>query len=328
MKAEIKTGWLDLSDWRHVLLITVPLSMVIVAVGVLSANVGVLGIVVVIAVFMNATPPIILIYQSYRQLKEMEEKFPMFLRDLIESIRSGTPFHKAILASSKIDYGTLSVEVRKMAHQISWGVTLDKALDRFAERVKASKRLYAATKIIRESFLSGGEVVSTLESVAESAATLEEAEKEKKSLLNQYVVLMYAISVIFVVIISAINKFLIPIFQSSGNTAAAGAVSQVVSLDNPCNTCTGFECNVCDMYSFVGSVTLGGGPAPLDLTSITVYYTSLFFLMAVIQAVLSGLVAGQISEGSIKAGIKHSLILSGISIGSFLIMIKMGFLGV
>ncbi len=330
MKVEVTTGLLDLSDWRHILVITVGLFAVLVAVGALSNNVGVLGIMIIIGVFINISPQIMLLYQKYRQLKEMEEKFPSFLRDLTENIRSGMPFHKAVIASSKTDYGTLSAEVRKMAHQLSWGVTLDKALDKFAERVKASRRLYAAAKIIRESFASGGEVVSTLESVADSSLSLEEAEKEKKSLLNQYVVLMYAISIIFVVIISAINKFLIPIFQTAGDTAASGAIESIVSLENPCNTCLGFECNVCDFYNAVAYVVVRDpvtGQA-IDPVNITVYYTSLFFLMAIIQAILSGLVAGQISEGSIRAGIKHSMILAGITIGAFLIMIKFGFLGI
>ncbi len=329
-KVEIPTGFLDLNDWKHILAVTMGLFVVLVAVGALSNNVGVLGIMVIIGMFINIAPQIMLVYQKFRHIKEMEEKFPAFLRDLTENIRSGMPFHKAIIATSKIDYGTLSIEVKKMAHQLSWGVTLDKALERFAERVKVSKRLYASIRIIRESFLSGGEVVSTLESVSESATNLEEAEKEKKSLLSQYVVLMYAISMIFVVIISAINKFLIPIFQSSDSTTASGAVESVVSLENPCNTCTGFECNVCDLYNAVGYIVVRDPTtgAAIDPTNITVYYTSLFFLMAIIQSILSGLVAGQISEGSVRAGIKHSLILSGITIGAFLIMIKFGFLGI
>lgn len=312
------------------MLLTLLLLAMFVAIGVLSNNVGVLGIAIIIGVFANITPQIMLIYQKYRRLKEMEEKFPSFLRDLTEGIRSGLPFHKAIVAASKIDYGTLSEEVKKMTHQLSWGVTLDKVLEKFAERVKQSRRLYTSSKIIRESFASGGEVVATLESVADSATALEEAEKEKKSLLNQYVVLMYAISVIFVVIISAINKFLVPIFQTAGTTAAGGAVGQIVSLDNPCNTCSGLECSICDFYNSVAFVVVRDpvtGQA-LDPTNITVYYTSLFFLMALIQSVLSGLVAGQISEGSARAGVKHSLILAGITVGSFLIMIKFGFLGI
>ena len=42
-KVEIKTGFLDLNDWKHILAVTMGLFAVLVAVGSLSNNVGVLG---------------------------------------------------------------------------------------------------------------------------------------------------------------------------------------------------------------------------------------------------------------------------------------------
>jgi hypothetical protein len=51
-------------------------------------------------------------------------------------------------------------------------------------------------------------------------------------------------------------------------------------------------------------------------------------MMALIQSILSGIIAGQISEGSVKAGIKHSIILAGVTVGAFMIMIQLGFLGI
>ena len=329
----------DFSNWKHILGITLIVSISLVGAGFFSGNSGVLGTLIIISVFINITPIILTIYQKYRQVKEMEEKFPDFLRDLTESIRSGMPFHKAIVEANRNDYGAFSPEVKKMMHQLSWGVPLDRVLDKLSERVKISKRLFLSIKIIRESFVSGGEVVSTLESVADSVTNLEETEKEKQAILSQYVLLMYAISIIFVVIIASINKFLIPVFQSGEDTPAGGSLNSIVQLENPCNNCLGFECNVCDTYNGVYRCLLAPSDQlepngicqlkdPSTLTDITVYYTSLFFLMALVQSIFSGLVAGQMSEGSIRAGIKHSIILAGITVGSFLIMIQFGFLGI
>lgn len=337
-REEKKNLNLDLTDPRHILIVTMSLTVVTILVGFLSGNVGVLGIFFVIGVFVNVTPQILIYYQRFRGIKEMEETFPAFLRDLTENIRSGMPFHKAIITASKNDYGALTPEVKKMAHQISWGVTLDKVLDKFSERMKVSKRIYASSRIIRESFLSGGQVVTTLESVADSANSLEDAEKEKKSLLSQYVLLMYAISIIFVVIIAAISKFLIPIFSSGQDTASGGAVSAVIALENPCSTCTGLECAICEnVYNNLYQCMLAPAKQVESicklkdvgvLNQISTYYTSLFFMMALIQSILSGIIAGQISEGSVKAGIKHSIILAGVTVGAFMIMIQLGFLGI
>lgn len=321
---------LSLDNPRHVLMLTMAIAAASISVGVISGHVGVLGVTIIIAMFINIAPQAILVYRKYRRLKEMEENFPAFLRDLTENIRSGMAFHKSIMVSSKNDYGALGGEVRKMAHQISWGMPLDRVLTKFSERVKSSRRLSTSINIIKESFASGGEVVSTLENVADSVTALEEADKEKKSLLDQYVILMYAISVIFVVIISVINSFLVPIFQTA--TGTTGDLAEgTLSLENPClSALPGLEEAICGFYTAVASVVAVSPSTgqPVDPTSITSYYTALFFLMALMQSILSGLVAGQISEGSIMAGVKHSIILAGITVGAFFIMVYMGFLGI
>lgn len=302
-----------------ILLGSILVATVLIVVGWISSDIGVLGNFTILATFIVATPQLFIAYDKYRSLKEIEEKFPIFLRDLIESIRSGMPFHKAIHTASKFEYGAFTKEIKKMSNQLSWGMTLDKVLDKFAERVKRSKRLYTATKIIRESYISGGDVVSILESVADNSNMLEESEKEKRSLLSQYVLLMYAISIIFVIIVAAINKLLIPIFQTSSRSA----IGEVVGLTNPCTTCSDLACNICGIFEGTSKYVFS-----IDPSSIAAYYTSLFFLMALVQSIFSGLVAGQISENSLTAGIKHSLILVGITFGSFSILIRLGFLGV
>jgi len=52
------------------------------------------------------------------------------------------------------------------------------------------------------------------------------------------------------------------------------------------------------------------------------YYNALFILMAVIQGILTGLVAGQIGEGSVIAGVKHSIIMTSAGFSALLIVQK------
>ncbi len=54
------------------------------------------------------------------------------------------------------------------------------------------------------------------------------------------------------------------------------------------------------------------------------YYKSLFLVMIVIQAVFSGLIAGQIASDSVTAGGKHSLILLFSGFIIFILVIKSG----
>jgi flagellar protein FlaJ len=308
---------IKLSKERKILLISLALSSFLLYLGFLSNDVGVIGNMIIISTFVIASPQLILAYLKYRELKDMEEKFPLFVRDLTESISSGMPFHEAIRAASKVSYGKLSKEIKKMANQISWGIPIADVLEQFANRVKKSRRLFSAIKIIKESYLAGGNVIATLDSVAKNVSSLEDAEKERKSILNQYVLVMYVISLIFVVIVVAINRLLLPIFRT---TAIA---EEVVGLTNPCLACEGISCNICSIFQLTSQYIFF-----LDPASPAAYYTSLFFFMSFIQSAFSGLIAGQISENSIRAGIKHSLILVSIIFGAFSILVRLGLMGV
>ncbi len=298
------------------LLISLLISVILLAIGIVSSDTGVIGNMIIISTFVIAAPLFFLKYKRFKEIKEMEEKLPVFLRDLIESIRAGMPLHRAILSTNKVRYGALSKEIKKVSDQISWGITVDKALEQFAERVKSSRRLYLAIKIIRESHLSGGNVISTLDSVVNSQLTLVEAEKEKSSMLSQYVVLMYAIAIIFVIIVMGINNLMVPIFKVSQQ------VGGEFGIRNPCETCAGFSCSMCGMYTGTASAVFS-----LDPSGIAAYYTSVFFFMSIVQSIFAGVVAGQISEGSAVAGFKHSIILVGIIFGLFSIMVRLGLFG-
>jgi flagellar protein FlaJ len=304
----------------RILIISLVLSGILFVIGLFSRDLGVLANSVILSTFVVAAPQLLLRYQRFRVLKDMESKMPTFLRDLSESANSGMPFHKTIQMAARNEYGKLSKEVKKMSNQISWGMTLDKVLNLFANRVKKSKRLFTSVKLIRESYMSGGDVSATLDSVADDASILEDADKERKSILSQYVVLMYAISLIFIVIVVAINKLLVPLFNIGTTTAGS---DNPIGLTNPCEVCTGFECSICSLFQGTAQYMFG-----MDPRNIGSYYAPLFFFMAMTQAVFSGLVAGQIAENSITAGIKHSLILTGLALGAFFFLVRLGFMGV
>jgi flagellar protein FlaJ len=299
---------------KKVLLTSVVISILLISLGIITGNEVVKGNGIIISVFLIIIPLILFRYEKQRTLKEIEEKFPGFLRDVVESIRSGMPFHKAIAICSKLEYGKLTKEVKKMANQISWGMPLDKVLDQFTEKVKRSKRLYVSLKILKESYSTGGDVVSTLESVIDNLNILEDSEKEKKTLLNQYVILMYAISFIFVGILISINKLMVPVFQISSSLPES-------MISNPCENNPNI---ICSIYSIPSRYVF----RVKDPNGIGAYYLSIFFFMSMIVAVACGLVAGQISENSITMGLVHSAIMTTVIFGTMWILSGAGMLGV
>jgi len=308
---EMKIG---MTSQLKVLLISIGVSALLVVLGALSGDIGVLSNVIIISVFIVVLPVFMMNYEKYRVVREYEERFPIFLRDVIESLRSGMPFHKAITTASKIDYGRFSKEVKKMANQISWGMPLNRVLDLFIANMKNSKKMSLALRTIKETYTSGGDVISTLESVADSIRILDDADKERSSLLNQYVVLIYAICFMFIGIVAAINRLMVPIFTSTLQTTGG-----IMVLENPCLSA---ENPLCSMIYFISNVF------SINPESIGAYYTSLFFLMSMVEAMCCGLVAGQISENSVTAGVKHSIIMVVISFAAFGILVRLKLLGV
>lgn len=303
-----------------IVFITTIISLTIISLGFLTSNLGVIGNGIILGIFLVAVPVVIFRYQKFKALKEMEEKFPIFLRDVVESVRAGMAFHLAIVNSSKFDYGRLSKEVKKMSNQISWGLPVTKVLDQFTDRVRGSRRLFDSLQTIRESYKTGGDVVATLDSVADNLTFLDDADKEKKSMLNEYVILMYAIAFIFVGIVASINKLLIPIFQISSTPGG----SQVLGLTNPCADTVGLEAGICAFYSLPAKYLF----LLSDPTGIASYYIAIFFFMSIIVAFSSGLVAGEISDNSILSGLKHSIIMTAGVVGALLIIKQVGLLGI
>jgi len=327
---------IELDQKRKVLIVTVLISLVILILGYFAGP-GVFGNCIIISLFIVGTPQLILSYIEYKTLKEIEGMFPNFLRNLIESIRSGMSFHQAMVFASKSDYGKLTPEVRKMANQLSWGLSIDKVLSQFSMRVKHSRKLTRAIRIIIETFKSGGDIVTTLDSVAETSLILRELERERKSMLNQHVVLMYIICFIFIGIIIGINKLMIPIFKAP-NLQQIGSTVGVIGFMSPCESvvpcqltkegklscyCVTDQITCTPCYIYYSICSLFGSKKG----SISCYYIGLFFAMSVFQAIFSGLVAGQIGEGSITAGAKHSLVMLIITVGAFYILTYLKVLG-
>jgi flagellar protein FlaJ len=320
-KAKAYAKKFELSTNKKILLVSIATSIFFLIIGILSNDRAVLGNSIILSAFAIAGPIFFFKYMKTKEIKEMEEKFPFFLRDVIEALRSGSPLHTAVTMVSKYEYGKLSPEIKKMASQISWGMSFDKVIDQFAERVKVSKRLTVVSKIIKEAYLSGGDIISTFETVADNMTVLDDYEKERRSLLSQYIILMYIINFLFIGIVVGINRLMVPIFK----VEAVGQL-EMIGLQNPCTFCSQFSCVFCDILQAISTIFNLGDIRVLE--NMGSYYTSLFFLMAIIESIFCGLVAGEISEGSAIAGIKHSIIMVIITFGSFFILVNFGIMGV
>lgn len=207
--------------------------------------------------------------------RENDEMFLEFSRNLVESVKAGTPISKSILNVRGKYYGSLTPYINKLANQISLGIPVKTAFENFS-RDTGSPTISRAIKLISEAEQAGGSIDSILESVAESTAEIEKLRKERKSAIYSLVVQGYIIFLVFIVIMLVMQYKIL--------TMTAG-------------------------LSDIGSVE-GIGIAAVNTKDLS----SPFLFLIVVQGLFAGLTIGKLAEGSIKAGIKHSFILAILAI--------------
>lgn len=224
--------------------------------------------------------------------REKEEMFLEFSRNLVESVKAGTPISRSILNIRTKDYGSLNPYIQKLANQISLGIPIKTALETFARDIR-SPTITRAVTIISESEKAGGRIEDVLDSVAKSVAQVEKLRKERSAAMYNLVVQGYIIFLIFIVIMLVMQFKILPIASGLGETLGETESSEY-------------------SMGFGGLLGVGGERATPE------QLTRPFLYLLIAQGFFAGLVIGKLSEGKIKAGLKHSfiLILLAVLIGS------------
>ncbi|MBU2576676.1 MAG: type II secretion system F family protein [Nanoarchaeota archaeon] len=230
----------------------------------------------VISMIIGSLPFLVSFLLGQGRQREKEEKFLAFARDLVESVKSGTPISKSIIQLRTRNYGALTIHIQKMANQLVLGFTLNQALENFARDAK-SKVIARAIGLISEAERAGGKIESILESVSKSVDQIENLRKERKAAVSNLVTQGYMIFIVFIVIMLVLEFKILPLVADLGGDDTQGLTIQVAPM------------------------------SPDD-------FAMPLFIMLLVQSTFAGLVIGKISEGSIKAGIKHSFILLTITL--------------
>ncbi|WP_406657843.1 type II secretion system F family protein [Methanolobus sp. ZRKC2] len=230
--------------------------------------------VIIFTALITITPPAIAYQKKYRYTDKTEEYLPTFLRDISEMSRAGLTLPRSVNTVSKGEYGALTTEVKKMDLSMSWGVSFEQTLKNFANRVP-TPIILRSVSLITQASRAGGRVSSVLEAAARDAREVKLLEQERRGNMMVYVVIIYMSFFVFLFVIAMLTSAFVPTMAEAGKAAsAAGAGNQ-----------------------FIGSFD----PA---------HYTRLMLHTAVIQGFMSGLVAGQMGEGAVSRGLKHSIVMT------------------
>jgi flagellar protein FlaJ len=222
----------------------------------------------ILAIIMLVLPIVLLQYLKYRKLKIVEAMFPTFLRDFIELMRGGMTIEQAMKNLRKNDYKELNLYVKKMAAQLDWGIPVEKVLLNFAKSTK-SKMIQRTISSLIESHRFGGNLTDTLEALNNASVEVQRLKAERVMYLYSQVTTGYIIFFVFLAVMIAIGKFLIP----SLTTVSVQGITNV----------------------------------PKE--SLVMEYKDLFRNLILIQGAFAGLAVGKMAEGKLISGVKHSLIM-------------------
>jgi flagellar protein FlaJ len=225
--------------------------------------------VIIIAIIMFFVPIALVRYYESWKVKTLEDFFPQFMRDLVESIRSGMTLTQALESVSGTDYGPLSSHIKRLNAQLNWGIPFENALLQFSRGTHSKLIGRIATTII-ESHRFGGNLTDIFDAISKTSVEVERLREERKLFMSSQMITGYIIFFVFLVVIIGLEKFLVP------------------TLSQP----------------MIGE--LSAEASPQDLSG---EYKAIFRNLIMLQGLFAGLVIGKMSEGSVAGGVKHSLFL-------------------
>jgi flagellar protein FlaJ len=227
-------------------------------------------------VIVSAFPFVLTAINETRMENEKEEMFLEFTRNLVESVKTGTPISKSIVNVKDKSYGMLSPNIKKLSNQISMGIPLSTALKIFAKDVN-NRTVSRTLTLIGQAERAGGDIGEILESVAEAVSMSDKIKKERKAAISTLVVQGYIIFFVFMIIILIFQFQILPLVSGISSLGEGGGIEGIG----------------------------GVGGAPITGEELA----NSFLYLLLIQGFFTGLTIGELSENSLKSGIQHSFTL-------------------
>lgn len=283
-----------ITDVNHTLYITVPIAVLyIISVFLrvphyrnIETYIGVVDDHIIIALLIVLIPYAIFYELWSRRVLGIQKLVPDFLERMSGINQVGLTLAQAIGIMVNTNLGLLSYEIRRIKRDMDWGANFTEALMRFEQRVSTPAIARTVTLITKASEMSGqiSEVLSIASSDAKMSETLN---SERRQEMFIYITIVYLSFFVFLFVVAVLTTQFLP---TLGTLTSQGLSLQGMTSSK---TLSGF-----------GTVSL-------------ITFSRLLYHACLMQALFSGLIAGQMSESSASAGVKHACVLLIISLVTF-----------
>lgn len=268
------------SNPQIVLYATVPLAVVWLAIGAFllhsqqSLTLRAIDEYVVQALLVVTVPYAVTRHFYTNRLREIERVVPDMFNRLASLNESGVEIVNAIKEVRHGDLGILTPEIQRVWTDIEYGLDVQQALHRLEQRTRAPS-IHRAVTLITNGMKASGNIGPVLRIAADESRRLNSLKRKRETEMSIYLVIIYLAFIVFLAIIFVLVETFIPaipsrdVLQGSGLSGAAAGIT------------------------------------PEQAATLTM----LLFHASIIQATFSGLIAGQMSQGSIRDGAVHVVVL-------------------
>ncbi len=227
---------------------------------------------VIFAVLIAIVPVAILDLKEQMRVKNLENALPNFFRDLAGMNDSGMTLPNAVHIVAGAEYSTLTPHIRKLDMDMSWGAGFVEAMYRFG-RDLGTPLADRSVDLIAKASKAGGDISEVLRAAAKDTFEVVNLSQERSNNMLIYVIIVLVSFAVFLFVIAIlVSTFLTTMATAGASAASSGA------------------------RGFMGQIDL-------------FQYKRLFTHAGLLQGFFSGLVAGQMGEGRVIAGLKYSAIM-------------------
>lgn len=221
-----------------------------------------------------------------KRKQQIEDHLPDFLREISSSASSGMTVFDSITSAARGDYGKLTPEIRKMSAQLSWGISVNEALENFAKRINTPsvKRIVIT---INKALDIGGNTPAVFDAAAKEIDQTKLVEQQRRTEMSLYSIVIFISFFVFLAVILIIdNTIFEEFFKLQSKMTGVGRIGNL---------------------QIAQSIDRG-------------LLNNTFFLFVLVQSVGGGLLGGFMMDGKVSSGVRFGFILVLISFFIFKFM--------
>ncbi|WP_178918089.1 type II secretion system F family protein [Natronomonas gomsonensis] len=250
--------------------------------GILSTPFRMTSLFFVAPFLIVATPMAFVHEQSRRQRRHVASRLPDALDILASSNQMGVSLVEGFGLVARNVTGRFAEELRHVRNDIRWNHDMRGALLSMADRM-AVPQLTRTCKILAEGSRSTGNLHQVLKIAAQDTRHRIQMERAREQELQTYVAVVAIGFLVYLGTVVVIDQsFLAPVIERIGETES-GELDQLISV--------------------------GAG----DVST----YNALFLHSALVQAVGTGLIIGELADSDVRSGLKYSIALVLVALAVF-----------